>query len=124
MGTRCPCPAAPGAAVAVLAALAPLVATTGGPGHAAPAPPPASGIPDGAPAAAFRPSPAVPTPAAWPFGDASPRTSGTGRLGGGASFWSDFLYDDHGARGLPLYNGAGGGLVPPGGQYRYPAGNA
>jgi hypothetical protein len=29
------------------------------------------------------------------------RTCGTGRFAGGALFWPDFLYDDHGATGVP-----------------------
>ena len=33
----------------------------------------------------------------WPFGEEFPRTCGTSRFAGGALFWTDFLYDDHGA---------------------------
>ena len=89
-----------------------------------------AGIPSGAPAAATLPEPALPEPSAgaWPFPDAFPRTSGTGRLGGGASFWSDFLYDDHGASaptGFPLSPSAMvANLAPTQGIYGYPAGPA
>lgn len=43
-------------------------------------------------------------------------------MAGGAVFWTDFLYDDHGATGLPV-----GDLkvqAPPRGTYVYPAGPA
>ena len=43
----------------------------------------------------------LPAPAGWPFGEEFPRTCGTGRLADGALFWTDFLYDDHGATGAP-----------------------
>ena len=77
-------------------------ATTPAAASSAPAgPAPAFGLPDGVPAAATRPEPRLPVPHGWPFPESFPRTSGTGRLGGGASFWSDFVYDDHGAIGLP-----------------------
>ncbi len=91
-----------------------------------PAPPGAlvvvNGMPEGVPPAALRPEPALPAPAGWPFGEHFPRTCGTGRLAGGAVFWTDFLYDDHGATGLPV-----GDLkiqAPPRGSYVYPAGPA
>ncbi|MBV8862046.1 MAG: peptidase, partial [Mycobacterium sp.] len=80
------------------------------------------GMPEGAPAAARRPEPSLPAPAGWPFGEAFPRTCGAGRLAGGAMFWTDFLYDDHGATGLPV-----GYLkiqAPPRGTYVYPDGPA
>src|SRR5438132_5718254 len=60
---------------------------------------PPVGVPAAAPAAAHRAEPALPKPAGWPFSEAFPGTSGTGRLAGGATYWSDFLYDDHGAKG-------------------------
>jgi pimeloyl-ACP methyl ester carboxylesterase len=81
-----------------------------------------NGMPEGAPPAALRPEPQLPTPAGWPFGEAFPRTCGTGRFAGGALFWTDFLYDDHGATGLPV-----GDLkiqAPPRGTYVYPRGPA
>ena len=55
-----------------------------------------NGLPDGMPPAAYLPEPHLPAPEAWPFAEAFPKTSGTGRLQGGAFFWSDFIYDDTG----------------------------
>jgi hypothetical protein len=81
------------------------------------------GMPEGVPAAALRPEPALPAPASWPFGEDFPRTCGTSRFAGGALFWTDFLYDDHGATGVPV-DIPTGGLVPPRGTYVYPAGPA
>lgn len=98
------------------------------PGTPAPAPaPPAElivvdGMPEGVPPAARRPEPRLPAPAGWPFGEEFPRTCGAGRVVGGALFWTDFLYDDHGATGLPI-----GDLkiqAPPRGTYVYPDGPA
>jgi pimeloyl-ACP methyl ester carboxylesterase len=94
---------------------------------ASPAPPSElvviDGMPEGVPAAALRPEPRLPAPAGWPFGEEFPRTCGTSRFAGGALFWSDFLYDDHGATGV-LVDIPTGGLVPPRGTYVYPAGPA
>ena len=81
------------------------------------------GMPEGVPAAALRPEPALPAPAGWPFGEEFPRTCGTSRFAGGALFWTDFLYDDHGATGV-LVGLPTGGLVPPRGTYVYPDGPA
>ncbi|OBB64483.1 alpha/beta hydrolase-fold protein [Mycobacterium sp. 852014-50255_SCH5639931] len=80
------------------------------------------GMPEGVPPAALRPEPQLPVPSGWPFGEEFPRTCGTGRVAGGALFWTDFLYDDHGATGLPI-----GDLkvqAPPRGTYVYPDGPA
>ena len=65
-----------------------------------------AGMPSDIPAAASTAAPTLPEPssAAWPFPNTFPQTSGTGRLDGGASLWSDFIYDDYGAsspQGLP-----------------------
>jgi hypothetical protein len=81
---------------------------------------PVAGLPSGAPPAAQRPEPRLPTPAAWPFPESFPRTSGTGRLDAGASYWSDFLDDDHGAQGSTVAPPASG-LAPSKGTYVYPA---
>ena len=96
------------------------------PGPPAPAPPAdlvvVDGMPEGAPPAARRPEPQLPVPANWPFGEHFPRTCGAGRVAGGALFWTDFLYDDHGATGVPI-----GDLkiqAPPRGTYLYPDGPA
>ena len=63
-------------------------------------------MPSDVPAAASTPAPSLPEPSttAWPFPSTFPQTSGTGRLAGGASLWTDFIYDDYGAsspRGCP-----------------------
>src|SRR5438445_6954696 len=89
-------------------------------GATAVAGPATSGLPSGVPPAALRPEPALPEPPAsvWPFPDDAPRTSGTGRMADGALWWSDFLYDDHGATGasvsFPITAGA-----PTWGTYTY-----
>ena len=80
------------------------------------------GMPEGVPPAALRPEPELPGPDGWPFGEEFPRTCGTGRFAGGALFWTDFLYDDHGATGVPVSLGNGG--APPRGTYVYPDGPA
>ncbi|HEU5035071.1 MAG TPA: prolyl oligopeptidase family serine peptidase [Mycobacteriales bacterium] len=76
------------------------------------------GIPSGAPPAAYQAEPRLPVPHGWPFGEQFPRTSGTGRLAGGATFWSDFLYDDHGARGA-IVDTPIATLAPSDGTYVY-----
>ncbi|VBA58884.1 alpha/beta hydrolase-fold protein [Mycobacterium attenuatum] len=93
---------------------------------ASPAPPAelvvVDGMPEGVPPAARKPEPKLPVPSGWPFGEEFPRTCGAARVAGGALFWTDFLYDDHGATGLPV-----GDLkvqAPPRGTYVYPAGPA
>lgn len=80
------------------------------------------GMPEGVPPAALRREPALPVPAGWPFGEDFPRTCGTGRFAGGAVFWTDFIYDDHGASGIPVSVPTGG--APAKGTYVYPEGPA
>jgi pimeloyl-ACP methyl ester carboxylesterase len=87
--------------------------------HADPPPPGLEGLPSGVPQAALDPEPTLPTPAGWPFADAFPRTSGTGRVVSGAFEWSDFLYDDHGAIGVPRSFPIAG-LAPTKGTFEYP----
>lgn len=60
-----------------------------------------AGLPPDAPAAATAAQPTLsePTTATWPFPDTFSHTSGAGRLAGGASLWSSFVYDDHGEIG-------------------------
>ncbi|KUH81397.1 MULTISPECIES: alpha/beta hydrolase-fold protein [unclassified Mycobacterium] len=82
-----------------------------------------NGMPEGVPPAALRPEPKLPAPQGWPFGEDFSRTCGTGRYADGALFWTDFLYDDHGATGLPVAIPTGG-LVPSRGTYVYPDGPA
>ncbi len=82
-------------------------------------------VPDGAPAAAQRPEPGMRNPDGWPLAQRLSRTAGTGRLHGGGSYWTDFVYDDHGAAlpgGLTLDNTAA--LAPEQGVYDYPDGPA
>ena len=55
-------------------------------------------LPSGVPPAALKGEPELSAPAAWPAGEGFPRTSGTGRMQDGALLWSDFLYDDKGAK--------------------------
>ena len=86
-------------------------------GHDAASRPPAD-LPAGVPAAALTPEPALPTPQGWPFPEAFPRTSGTGRLADGAAYWSDFLYDDHGAAGIQVAQPVAA-LAPSDGTYVY-----
>ena len=79
-------------------------------------------LPTGAPAAATLGEPRLATPDGWPFAQRISRTSGTERLHGGASYWTDFVYDDHGAAvpsGFTLDNTAY--LAPTQGVYEQPA---
>jgi pimeloyl-ACP methyl ester carboxylesterase len=80
-------------------------------------------MPEGVPTAALRAEPKLPRPPAWPFPESFPRTCGTGRLDAGAVFWTDFLYDDHGALGVPVGFGPIA-FSPSLGTYRYPEGRA
>ncbi|WP_041782438.1 alpha/beta hydrolase-fold protein [Mycolicibacterium chubuense] len=80
-------------------------------------------MPEGVPRAALQPEPRLPSPAHWPFGEHFPRTCGTGRLAAGAVYWTDFVYDDHGACGVRVKMSSGR-VVPPEGTYVYPDGPA
>jgi len=87
------------------------------------------GLPTGAPAAAAAAEPALPEPssAEWPFPNDFSRTSGTGLLTGGASLWTDFLYDDHGPLGSAVgiaENAKVSSLAEVHGGFEYPAGAA
>ena len=98
----------------------------GGPHPAEPPPatrPVIGKMPEGVPTAALGPEPALPRPGVWPFPESFPRTCGTGRLDAGAVFWTDFLYDDHGAIGPPVGFGPIA-FSPSLGTYRYPDGPA
>ncbi|HET6816286.1 MAG TPA: peptidase [Mycobacteriales bacterium] len=116
--------------VVVAAAAAGLAAVAGAPAASASRTPVPRGMPDGVPAAALQPEPALPHPSAsvWPFPEAFPRTSGTGRLAGGASFWTDWVYDDHGAASLGGFptgqDSEISSLAPTQGVYSYPDGPA
>jgi hypothetical protein len=130
-------------AVALLAALGMVAATAASAGGVAVAAPHAAaathphhklrriaGLPQGVPRAALERQPRLPKPSKqqWPFPERFPRTSGTGRLGGGASFWTDWIFDDHGATapsGAPVSPAAlNSTLAPTQGVAAYPAGPA
>lgn len=81
-------------------------------------------LPDNGPAALYRSEPASPAADGWPGPEAFPRTSGTGRLAGGALLWTDYLYDDHGATTASPGNPAVTAGSPSFGTYTYPAGPA
>ncbi len=85
-----------------------------------------AGLPSNVPPAATRAEPTLPAPQGWPFGEQFSRTSGTGRLAGGASFWTDFLYDDHGAftTAAAAQDAAIASLAPTDGGFTYPDGPA
>ncbi|MDP9101355.1 MAG: alpha/beta hydrolase-fold protein [Actinomycetota bacterium] len=84
---------------------------------------PSSDLPVGGPPALYRAEPLLAQPRGWPFPDGFPRTSGFGRVTAGASYWSDFLYDDHGAKGV-IVSGPVVDLSPPDGTLVYPPGKA
>jgi dienelactone hydrolase len=94
-------------------------------GSASVAGPAASSLPDGGPPALYRAEPTLPSPRGWPtaFGDAFTRTSGTSRAARGGIWWTDFLYDDHGALGTVMSQPVAGAL-PARGTYTYPDGPA
>ena len=89
-----------------------------------------TGMPSDVPAAASTPAPSLPepSPAAWPFPSTFPQTSGTGRLAGGASLWTDFIYDDYGASSPQGFNASAfaqsSGLAGRQGDYVFPSGPA
>ena len=81
------------------------------------------------PRPARRPRP-CPSRAARPgrFPSTFPETSGTGHLDGGASLWTDFIYDDYGASGVQGLPTSGydqsSGLAARQGDYVFPSGAA
>jgi pimeloyl-ACP methyl ester carboxylesterase len=77
-------------------------------------------LPAGIPDAARASEPLLPSPGSWTYGDGFPRTSGSGRYANGAYFWSDFIYDDNGAIGVPPPTNESSG-APGFGTYKYPA---
>ena len=90
-------------------------ATTGGP---------APGLPDDAAPALYVPQRSLPAARGWAGPEAFPRTSGTGRLAAGGFFWTDYLYDDHGATGASAGQPAEVAGTPVFGTYTYPPGPA
>jgi prolyl oligopeptidase family protein len=89
-----------------------------------------AGMPSDVPAAASAPAPSLPepSPTVWPFPSTFPQTSGTGRRAGGASLWTDFIYDDYGASSPQGFNTStfaqSSGLAGRQGDYVFPAGAA
>lgn len=82
------------------------------------------GLPDDGPGALYAVQRPLPTAAGWPGAEAFPRTSGTGRLADGGFYWTDFMYDDHGAIGASTGELAEQAGTPSHGTYTYPAGPA
>jgi predicted esterase len=116
-------------ATAVLAALSLAPSSALAASRAADSVPGIPGLPTGAPPAASTPEPALPEPssAEWPFPSDFSRTSGTGLMAGGASLWTDFIYDDHGPQGSPVGiadNAKVSSLAEVHGGFEYPAGPA
>jgi hypothetical protein len=119
------------AVAAALAALAPAGVAVGNPPRpidsqiAVARGPHIGDLPADAPAALYRHEPTLPTATGWPASNtAFPRTSGTGRYAGGGLFWTDYLYDDHGAYTASPGSPAVAAGTPGGGTYTYPAGAA
>src|SRR5579884_1922090 len=87
------------------------------------------GLPSGVPPAATAAPATLPVPPRkdWPFPSNFSHTEGSGRLDGGASLWTDFVYDDHGplgsSIGIAQYARASD-LAPVHGGFAYPSGPA
>jgi hypothetical protein len=108
-------------ACAVTAPAAPAAGAAGTPRDAV------RGLPQGVAQASLDPEPSLPVPRGWPFPDAFSRTSGTGRLSGGAFEWTDWVYDDYGAAStasVPLNSitESADALAPAQGEDVYPNG--
>ncbi len=87
------------------------------------------GLPSGVPPAATASPATLPAPSrtTWPFPSDFSHTEGTGRLNGGATLWTDFVYDDHGPFGSPVGMAQAEGasdLAPVHGGFTYPSGPA
>ena len=82
------------------------------------------GLPTGVPPAAAATPVVVPEPSAaqWPFPNDFSATEGTGLVQGGASLWTDFLYDDYGAADDPATQTGYSSLAPAHGSFSYPSG--
>lgn len=76
-------------------------------------------LPANGPAALYKDEPSLPVPKGWPGAESFPRTAGTGRLDQGGFFWTDWIYDDHGAVGVPNYPLAPSAGSVPIGNYGY-----
>ncbi|HWE55527.1 MAG TPA: hypothetical protein VG435_08435 [Acidimicrobiales bacterium] len=84
------------------------------------------GLPTGVPPAATAApvTPPAPTAAQWPFPDDFSATEGTGLVQGGASLWTDYLYDDYGAADQAGAQNGYSSLAPAHGSFTYPSGVA
>jgi hypothetical protein len=87
------------------------------------------GLPTGVPAAATATPASLPVPPSsqWPFPSDFSHTEGSGRLAGGATLWTDFVYDDHGPLGSPVgiaESAENSDLAPVHGGFAYPSGAA
>jgi len=87
------------------------------------------GLPTGVPPAATAAPATLPEPSrsAWPFPSGFSHTEGSGRLEGGATLWTDFVYDDHGPLGSPIgiaESAENSDLAPVHGGFVYPKGDA
>src|SRR5579884_1490055 len=117
------------ALLGLAATAAPAAAATARPSSARPGPSVPAGLPSDVPPAAVRPLAVLPPAAGWPGPDGFPRTAGTGRLDAGGFYWTDWIYDDHGALSRPGVPGAPGADpaeqgAPSYGDYTYPPGPA
>ncbi|HET9733474.1 MAG TPA: hypothetical protein VFP54_12440 [Acidimicrobiales bacterium] len=83
------------------------------------------GLPTGVPPAATvaLPAPPEPSEAEWPFPNDFSPTEGTGLVQGGASLWTDFLYDDYGGADQPERSTGFSALAPAHGSFTYPSGD-
>lgn len=84
-----------------------------------------AGLPTGVPPAATAPPMAPPEPTAsqWPFPNDFSATEGTGLVQGGASLWTDFLYDDYGGADQPTQQTGYSALASAHGSFSYPSGD-
>ncbi len=87
------------------------------------------GLPTGVPAAATARPATLPAPSGseWPFPSDFSRTEGSGHLAGGATLWTDMVYDDHGPLGSPIgiaKSSSASDLAPVHGGFAYPSGPA
>jgi hypothetical protein len=82
------------------------------------------GLPTGVPRAAATTPVAPPQPKAaqWPFPNDFSATEGTGLVQGGATLWTDFLYDDYGAADDPSTQTGYSSLAAAHGSFSYPSG--
>jgi hypothetical protein len=81
-------------------------------------------LPADGPPALYRPEHRLPRADGWPGHNWFPRVSGTRLSSACGTYWSDYLYDDHGARGTSSGSPVILAGTPGGGSYTYPEGPA